>query len=89
MDAWVAVCCRNAVYACWLKKRKKAGRPLLRSLQAPTPLSDGSPFNVFRWALPFGMSVVQHGTLPVFASTCPLKMAWHAAMPCCARAHAQ
>ena len=37
-----------AVYAYWREKRVKRGKPLLRSLQAPTASSDSNPFNVFR-----------------------------------------
>jgi enhancer of polycomb-like protein len=39
---------RVAVYIYWLEKRKVTGRPLLRRLQAPTPLNNGDPFRVFR-----------------------------------------
>ena len=42
---------REAVYSYWMQKRKRQGLPLLRSLQAPTSLSDNSPYNVFRWGL--------------------------------------
>ena len=37
-----------AVYSYWREKRVARGRPLLRSLQAPTAASDSNPFNVFR-----------------------------------------
>lgn len=39
---------RAAVYDYWLKKRAKLGQPLLRRLQAPTPLNNQDPFRVFR-----------------------------------------
>lgn len=37
------------VYDYWMAKRKKRGKPLLRSLQAPTPSADQNPANCFRW----------------------------------------
>ncbi len=40
---------RVAVYEYWLGKRKRRGRPVLRRLLAPTPVSDSNPYNVFRW----------------------------------------
>ena len=40
----------KAAYLYWKGKRKKAGRPLLRRLQAPTSASDTNPFAVFRRA---------------------------------------
>ena len=40
----------KAVYQFWRAKRKKAGKPLLRRLQAPTSASDTNPFAVFRRA---------------------------------------
>lgn len=39
---------RVAVYEYWLAKRAKLGRPLLRKLQAPTPLNNQDPYKVFR-----------------------------------------
>lgn len=39
---------RSAVYDYWLAKRKKRGKPLLRSRQAPTATSDPNPANCFR-----------------------------------------
>lgn len=39
----------DAVYAYWLAKRQRWGKPILRRLQAPTNPQDGNPFNVFRW----------------------------------------
>ena len=39
---------RNAVYDYWLAKRRRGNRPLLRRLQAPTPINDNNPYNVFR-----------------------------------------
>ena len=39
---------RIAVYEYWLNKRAKLGCPLLRRLQAPTPLNNQDPFRVFR-----------------------------------------
>ena len=39
-----------AVYTYWREKRVKRGKPLLRSLQAPTASSDSNPFNVFRYS---------------------------------------
>ena len=39
---------RDAVYEYWMAKRAKLGRPLLRKLQAPTPLNNQDPFKVFR-----------------------------------------
>ena len=38
-----------AIYNYWREKRVKRGRPLLRSLQAPTAPSDSNPYNVFRY----------------------------------------
>ena len=37
-----------AVYAFWLEKRKRSGKPALRRLQPPTAVTDPNPFNVFR-----------------------------------------
>jgi len=37
-----------AVYTYWRQKRANRGKPLLRSLQAPTGTSDPDPFSVFR-----------------------------------------
>ena len=37
-----------AVYAYWREKRASRGKPLLRSLQAPTSTGDTNPFSVFR-----------------------------------------
>jgi enhancer of polycomb-like protein len=42
----LAVC--EAVYGYWLAKRKRRGRPIIRRLQAPTPISDQDPYHVFR-----------------------------------------
>lgn len=39
---------RVAVYDYWLAKRKRLERPLLRRLQAPTPIGDNDPYHVFR-----------------------------------------
>jgi enhancer of polycomb-like protein len=39
---------RAAVYDYWLDKRRRLGRPLLRRLQAPTPLNNNDPYRVFR-----------------------------------------
>lgn len=39
---------RIAVYEFWLQKREKLGRPLLRRLQAPTPINNTDPYKVFR-----------------------------------------
>lgn len=39
---------REAVYEYWKKKRASLGRPLLRKLQAPTPLNNTDPHRVFR-----------------------------------------
>lgn len=36
------------VFHYWLSKRKRGQKPLLRRLQAPTPMSDNDPFHVFR-----------------------------------------
>ncbi|KAG1670869.1 hypothetical protein FOA52_000371 [Chlamydomonas sp. UWO 241] len=36
------------VHTYWLAKRKRHGRPLLKSLWAPTAASDSNPFNTFR-----------------------------------------
>lgn len=38
-----------AVYTYWRDKRVSRGKPLLRSLQAPTGNSDPNPFSVFRY----------------------------------------
>lgn len=38
-----------AVYTYWREKRVSRGKPLLRSLQAPTGNSDPNPFSVFRY----------------------------------------
>jgi hypothetical protein len=37
-----------SVYDYWLEKRNMLKQPLLRRLQAPTPLNNGDPFRVFR-----------------------------------------
>lgn len=39
---------RADVYNYWLQRRKALGRPLMRRLQAPTPINDQNPYNVFR-----------------------------------------
>ncbi|KAL4429854.1 hypothetical protein ABPG77_010971 [Micractinium sp. CCAP 211/92] len=39
---------RADVYNYWLQRRKVLGRPLMRRLQAPTPINDQNPYNVFR-----------------------------------------
>lgn len=39
---------REMVYEYWKKKRASLGRPLLRKLQAPTPLNNTDPHRVFR-----------------------------------------
>ncbi|KAL4437402.1 hypothetical protein ABPG75_004541 [Micractinium tetrahymenae] len=39
---------RSDVYNYWLQRRKALGRPLMRRLQAPTPVNDQNPYNVFR-----------------------------------------
>lgn len=39
---------REAVYEYWKSKRASLGRPLLRKLQAPTPLNNTDPHRVFR-----------------------------------------
>lgn len=39
---------RVAVYDYWLAKRRQRGKPLLRRLHAPTPITDSNPYNVFR-----------------------------------------
>jgi enhancer of polycomb-like protein len=39
---------RESVYEYWKKKRASLGRPLLRRLQAPTPLNNTDPYKVFR-----------------------------------------
>lgn len=38
----------EAVYAYWLEKRRKLGKPALRRLQPPPAGTDANPFNVFR-----------------------------------------
>jgi hypothetical protein len=38
-----------AVYTYWRNKRVSRGKPLLRSLQAPTGNTDPNPFSVFRY----------------------------------------
>eukprot|EP00277_Geminigera_cryophila_P046631 CAMPEP_0173086122 /NCGR_PEP_ID=MMETSP1102-20130122/22454_1 /TAXON_ID=49646 /ORGANISM="Geminigera sp., Strain Caron Lab Isolate" /LENGTH=506 /DNA_ID=CAMNT_0013966381 /DNA_START=561 /DNA_END=2077 /DNA_ORIENTATION=+ len=38
----------TAVYEYWSRKRSKLGKPLIRRMQPPTPLSDPSPHNTFR-----------------------------------------
>ena len=38
----------TAVYEYWSKKRSKLGKPLIRRMQPPTPLTDLSPHNTFR-----------------------------------------
>ena len=48
-----------AIYNYWREKRVKRGKPLLRSLQAPTAPSDSNPYNVFRRA-----SLTQNGSEP-------------------------
>lgn len=40
---------RVAVYDYWLAKRRRLGKPIMRRLQAPTPIADSNPYNVFRW----------------------------------------
>lgn len=52
----------QAVYNYWREKRVSKGKPLLRSLQAPTAPSDSNPFNVFRWSIHF------HAVNPSMAS---------------------
>ena len=39
---------RESVYEYWKRKRASLGRPLLRKLQAPTPLNNTDPHRVFR-----------------------------------------
>lgn len=39
---------REEVYEYWKRKRNKLGKPLLRRLQAPTPLNNSDPYKVFR-----------------------------------------
>ena len=39
---------RDAVYNYWAEKRKRAGKPFIRRLWAPTSASDQNPFGVFR-----------------------------------------
>lgn len=41
---------RVDVFNYWLQRRKALGRPLMRRLQAPTPINDQNPYNVFRRA---------------------------------------
>jgi hypothetical protein len=36
------------VYAFWVEKRKRWGKPVLRRLQPPPAVTDPNPFNVFR-----------------------------------------
>lgn len=38
----------NAVYDYWWTKRRRLGHPLVRQLQAPTPINDQNPYRVFR-----------------------------------------
>ena len=38
---------RDAVYHYWAEKRKRAGKPFIRRLWAPTSASDQNPFSVF------------------------------------------
>jgi len=40
--------CIAAVYAYWLAKRKRLGKPVLRRLQPPPAVTDPNPFAVFR-----------------------------------------
>ena len=39
---------RNRVYEFWRDKRRRAAKPALRRLQAPTPESEANPYLVFR-----------------------------------------
>lgn len=44
---------RDGVFNYWVEKRKRAGKPFIRRLWAPTSASDQNPFGVFRWASPY------------------------------------
>lgn len=39
----------TVVYDYWMAKRLRLDRPLLRRLQAPTPINDQNPYRVFRY----------------------------------------
>lgn len=65
------------VYDYWMAKRKRRGKPLLRSLQAPTPSADQNPANCFRCML--GM---YRGTARSLLRTEWPQLCWR---PCCRR----
>lgn len=67
---------RDAVYNYWAEKRKRAGRPFIRRLWAPTSASDQNPFGVFRCDLPAAAAAA-------YGASCSLEK--HLQGPCVCR----
>ena len=59
---------RDAVYHYWAEKRKRAGKPFIRRLWAPTSASDQNPFGVFRCVCACG-----HHLMAWVWQECPLQ----------------